>query len=322
MARLRVRSIRSDDREFRNLPGRQGNNLFRLCGGLHDQGQAQNLFQEMLSGSKTRGGLDIIGEAGNTQNDSLRGFFGAEPGAAGHTALAKRARQAQNAGQVADTVLLLRRKPGKRTVLGAGLGGAMVADRESEQLPIFVAPSGRNGETKKEFARGFLGRLAGLRVANSMQASRGEQNAVKSRVAERGSGVRALEGLEKSDSDAGDLRSAAHMRINGAGRGAQTGQSGGFDAAIRGEAGTPDVPEAGLAESELAIGFDAFSALLLDDFLPKFERVFGFEKVRLPDDICEDVEIVNFAEQVLEALEIVAPVGIVLGEQAFDRVAE
>src|SRR5258708_25535552 len=100
----------------------------------------------------------------------------------------------------------------------------MVADRKSEKFPIFVAPCGRNGETKQEFARGFLRGLAGIRVANAMQSSRGKQNPVKSRVAERGSGVCALEGVEKGDGDTGSLRSAARMRIDGAGRGAQTGQ--------------------------------------------------------------------------------------------------
>ena len=39
-----------------------------------------------------RGGFDIIGQSGNTQNDGVGGFFAAEPGAARHTALAERAR--------------------------------------------------------------------------------------------------------------------------------------------------------------------------------------------------------------------------------------
>src|ERR1700674_1935417 len=112
------------------------------------------------------------------------------------------------------------------------------------------------------------------------------------------------------------------MRINGAGCGAQPCQRGDFDAAIRGEPGAPEVPEAGLAESELAISFDAFAALAQDDFLPELKRIFCFEKVRLPDEFGQDVEIVNFAEQVLEALEIGAPVGVVLGKQILDYVAE
>ena len=66
------------------------------------------IFQKMLACGKARGGLDIIGQSGNTQNDGVRGFFGAEPGAACHTALAKRARQAQNASQGTDGGLLIR----------------------------------------------------------------------------------------------------------------------------------------------------------------------------------------------------------------------
>jgi len=98
-ARSRIRSIGSEDREFRNLPRRQGNDLLGLRGGLHDQGNAQIFFQEMLARGKARGGHDIIGQSWNTQNDGIGGFFGAEPGAARHTALAKCARQAQNASQ-------------------------------------------------------------------------------------------------------------------------------------------------------------------------------------------------------------------------------
>src|SRR6266481_9425147 len=112
------------------------------------------------------------------------------------------------------------------------------------------------------------------------------------------------------------------MRINGAGRGAQAGQRGGFDAAIRGEARTPDVPEAGLAESELAIRLDAFAALALDEFVPQFQRVFRFVEVRLLYNFRENIQVVNLAEHVLEALEIVTPSRVVLGEQAFDGVAE
>src|SRR6267143_715451 len=112
------------------------------------------------------------------------------------------------------------------------------------------------------------------------------------------------------------------MRINGAGRRAQASQSGGFDTAIRGEAGTPDVPEAGLAKSKLTIRLDAFAALALDEFVPEFQRVFGFVEVRLPYNFRENVQVVNFAKQVLKALETIAPNGVVLGEQAFHRIAE
>src|SRR5437762_5729323 len=106
-----------------------------------------------------------------------------------------------------------------------------------------------------------------------MQASRKKQNSAKSGVAERGSRASAFQGVEKGDGDTGGLRGTAHMGINGAGRGAQAGQSGSFDAAIPGQPGTPDVPEAGLAESEPAIGFDAIVAFAFDAFLPEFEKI-------------------------------------------------
>src|SRR5207244_11710188 len=61
-------------------------------------------------------------------------------------------------------------------------------------------------------------------------------------------------------------------------------QSGGLHTAIRGEAGAPSVPEAGLSKSELAICLDALFALAFDEFLPETERVFSFVKVRLFDD--------------------------------------
>src|SRR5260370_41730406 len=115
----------------------------------------------MLACSEARGGLDVIGQAGNTKNDSVRGFFGAEPCAGGHTGLAKRARQTQEASQGADAVLPFRRKPGKRTILRARFGSARVTGRKREQFPIFVAPPGRNDHTKKELASRFLRRPGG-----------------------------------------------------------------------------------------------------------------------------------------------------------------
>src|SRR5258708_21016068 len=126
------------------------------------------IFQKMLACGKARGGLDIIGQSGNTQNDGVRGFFGAEPGAACHTALAKRARQSQNASEGANAVLLLRRKLGKGTVLRSGFAATMVTDRKTEELPIFVPPSRRNGKTKKQFGRGSSRRLPRIRVPHPL----------------------------------------------------------------------------------------------------------------------------------------------------------
>ena len=82
------------------------------------------------------------------------------------------------------------------TILGPRFGSAMVADRKGKQLPIFAAPSRCNGETKKEFARGFLRRLAGIRVADAVQASRSKQDAAIRDVAECRTGANSPEGVK------------------------------------------------------------------------------------------------------------------------------
>ena len=102
------------------------------------------------------------------------------------------------------------------------------------------------------------------------------------------------------------------MRINGTGRGAQAGQRSGFDAAICRQPRTPDIPQAGLAQREPAIGFDALASLARDEFVPEFERIFGLDNIRLPHRIRENIEIMDFSEQVLDTLEVIAPRGVLL----------
>ena len=94
----------------------------------------------------------------------------------------------------------------------------------------------------------------------------------------------------------------------------------------------PIVPEAGLAERELAIGLDALTALAMDDFLPDVVRVGkrvlrGFVVGRVfRHDIFQqnrqDIEIVNIAEEILEALKIFDPEDGVIRQKIFNGVAE
>jgi hypothetical protein len=90
-------------------------------------------------------------------------------------------------------------------VLDSGFGSAMVTDHQSKQLPIFAAPSGGQRETKKKFTRGFLRRLAGICVADPVQAGRGKQNSAMRHVAEYGSSASSLEGVKEGDGGSGDL---------------------------------------------------------------------------------------------------------------------
>src|SRR3989442_302622 len=77
------------------------------------------------------------------------------------------------------------------------------------------------------------------------------------------------------------------MRINGTGRGAQAGQSSGFDASICRQPRTPDIPQAGLAQGEPAIGFDALASLARDEFVPQFERIFVLADTVKKSDVVE-----------------------------------
>src|SRR6266850_6272472 len=132
----------------------------------------------MLARGKAGRRFDIISEAWDAKHDGVRRFFRADPRACCHATLTQRARQPQNASHGADAVLLLGGKVRKRTILCTGFCTAMVTDRGSEHFPIFVAPAGRHGETKQEFARGFMTRSACPRLTDAMCASRGVQNPV------------------------------------------------------------------------------------------------------------------------------------------------
>ena len=82
------------------------------------------------------------------------------------------------------------------------------------------------------------------------------------------------------------------------------------------------MPEAGFAKSELAIGFHAVVAFLGKLFFPGVGGVGSGGSIRFFEKLREDVQVVNVAKQILDALELLAPDGIVIGEKAFDRVAE
>ena len=154
-----------------------------------------------------------------------------------------------------------------------------------------------------------------------MQPGSDAKDATVFHLLEERSGCRASESIEKAESDAGSLSRAARMRISSASGGADTGHDGGFEAAVGRERVTPQLQEAGFAESELAIGIDAGTALAVEDFGPR-RSVVGFGCIRGADEIGEDVEVMNFTKKILEALEITAPCFVLDGEESFGGVAE
>jgi hypothetical protein len=110
------------------------------------------------------------------------------------------------------------------------------------------------------------------------------------------------------------------VSVGGAGGGAKTRPGGEFQTLAVGQIVPPLIPDAGAAESELAVGFNAIVAFAADFVEPVFDGIHG--SFKFADFLGENVQVVNVAEQILEALEIFDPGGGVLGEESFDRVAE
>src|SRR6266567_3651505 len=160
----------------------------------------------MLAGREARGCFHVIGKPANAEYDRLRGLFGAKPCATLDAAFAKRESQPQNAGQ---------------------------------QLPFLVVPAWRKRKIKNEFAGRLLGRLLRISLANTVQASRGQQNAAQRWLAKRGSSFRASQCLEDCDGNAGNLRGAAGMRISSPGRRTQPRLRGGLHSAVSRQARAP-----------------------------------------------------------------------------------
>jgi len=115
-----------------------------------------------------------IGQSGNTQNDGVRGIFrrGAQRRLP-HPHLRRRARNRKMPAR-ARTLFCCSAESLKRDRPSPGVQPAMVTDRKSEEFPILVAPSGRNGETEGTCG-GFLGDLRPPRCRR-MQASRSKHN--------------------------------------------------------------------------------------------------------------------------------------------------
>jgi hypothetical protein len=142
-----------------------------------------------------------------------------------------------------------------------------------------------------------------------METGCGSHDAAHVLLAEGWCGVRATQRVEERNRETRNLGGAVRARIRGASSGSQPRHRGEREALALGQTVAPIVPEAGLAERELAISFDALRALAMNDFLPNVVRVGelvlrGFVGGNVfGDDIFqqrgEDIEIVNFAEEIL-----------------------
>src|SRR5579863_3779777 len=153
----------------------------------------------------------------------------------------------------------------------------MEAHGPAEKIPLLIRPTRGHWKFAEEAARGFArGFVRGFGVANSayaMQTRGGTHDAAHVLLAKSRSGVRATQGVEERDCEAGNLRGAVRARIGCAGRRSQARHRSEREAFTLRQTVAPVVPEAGFAERKLAIRFDALVALAMDDFLPDVVRV-------------------------------------------------
>src|SRR5579859_2062757 len=112
------------------------------------------------------------------------------------------------------------------------------------------------------------------------------------------------------------------MNTGGAGRGGKPGGCRGFQTPAMREIVAPLVPEAGVAESEAAVGLDPDMTLVRDFLLPDFRRGGGFGGFGVFQQFRKDIQIVDFTEEVLKPLQIFAPGGIMFRQQTFESVAK
>ena len=112
------------------------------------------------------------------------------------------------------------------------------------------------------------------------------------------------------------------MRIRGASGGAQPRCHGGVQAFAMRKLFPPLSPETRLAESQVAVGGNPIVALSCDFFLPGRRRIRYLVLAGILHHFCKDIQIVDIAKQILQAFEVVAPSGIVIRQQAFQRVAK
>src|SRR5579872_4895170 len=97
------------------------------------------------------------------------------------------------------------------------------------------------------------------------------------------------------------------MRVGGARGGAQPGSCRGLQALAVGKGLLPLTPDVFFADGQLTVFLQTRSALAVDSAFPFRQQVSGFAGGFLPDDAAQDIEVVDFAENILKLLQVGAP---------------
>src|SRR5580700_227321 len=97
------------------------------------------------------------------------------------------------------------------------------------------------------------------------------------------------------------------MSIGSARGGAEAGHGRKREAFALRQAVAPVIPEAGFSQRQLAVRFDALAAFAVNRFFPGVLYVGGALRRDVFDRYSKHIEVVDFAQQVLKALQVVAP---------------
>src|SRR6202790_4525716 len=270
----------------------------------------------MLGGGQKSGSVEGIGEAGDFEEDGFGGAVGVDAGAIFDAALAKSASETEEAGYGADALLLVFGEFGEGGVFELGLGPTMVTDGPGEDLPFFGSPGRRDGKTAEVAPGGFAGVAGAAFGADAGEAGGGAGDAARGTIAKERGDTGLGRGGEDGHGNAGDLCGAA----GGGGAGASHGR--GLCALVLRQAGGPVGPDAGLAESEFTVLVEALVAGAVDHAVPFGEKLGNVGLGFVAYEEGEHVEIVDFAQDILQALELGAPRFVATGEKAFHRVTE
>src|ERR1700720_2276590 len=198
----------------------------------------------------------------------------------------------------------------------------MVPHRPSQKLPLFICPTWWQRKIAQKAERSLLGRFSPDIGANAMQAGCGAQYAAHRVLVESGGGVSAAQCIEERNRDARDLRGAARMRIGSSRGGAEARHGREREAFALRQSVAPVIPKAGFSQGELAVGLDALAAFATNHFFPVVLHIRGVLRRDLLDRSGEDIQVVDFTQEVLKALQVVAPQSVLLREQTLHCVSQ
>ena len=112
------------------------------------------------------------------------------------------------------------------------------------------------------------------------------------------------------------------VRIEDRGPNLQTPEGGGLYLLSMGQIRSPDIPQGMPAQHSLTVLLDPLGAFLADSCAPAKARLFIRKRLDIACCGPEEIEVVQFPQQVLHFLELLAPRLMQLWEEIFHRVAE